>query len=926
MSEFDFQPYLSAIDRHYGQWWQIYTLTDAVGRERQQQTPLFDFGLMVERREEGEKTEEGREKAEDGREEEKIERLPVLEGLRKYAVEHVLLVGRPGSGKSTALARLMLEVAADGSIPVLVELRSYQTSILDLIRNAFKRHGMNLSIAEIEILLNDRRLILLIDGVNELPSEAARSDLSNFRRNHPNVPMIFTTRDLGLGGDLGIEKKLEIQALTETQMQAFVRAYIPEKAEVMLRQLQGRLRELGQTPLLLWMLCSLFQQTDRIPQNLGEVFRSFTQGYERQLKQDVVTESDRRLWFDLLKQLAARMMQGTRPTELRVAIGVGEICQVFGDYLGTSDPLVPRQALDDLLKYHLIQRNGDLVEFRHQLIQEYYAAEWLLERVRGMDDETLECDYLNYLKWTEPVRLMLALVGDDALAVRVVERALWVDLMLGARLVGASPSKFLVDTTKILDSIKVPDCLTEEFTQQIQATNSLPDKLPGDYWKQLQERAKPELITDKKIQELCSIIVGQDHQARWKATDQLEKLFWPNKHLKKLVGDKANPLLLNSIHHPDPNVRHGVAHSFLLVGDRTVIQGLLKLLKDSSEDVRRSAGLALGRVSNECTIQDDDVIWELIELIHAPSGQFENISQLRSLIFSALANIGGEKVLAGLLNLAEHPDSEIRWLAIDALGEIQDKRAVPSLLARLRDCEERIRSKAVYTLSWLGDETIVPELIAYFQSIPSRGSIYYDERCSVVKTLGLIRSRDAIPLLRSIVEQLDKSLYLHTATVLALGEIGDEMIIPKLIEVVNSINYHDVEASNILARMNEKSAVVHIVECILNNGNYLSLTPNMELIKALSQFKDDTAAHALPKLLSYLQTDAGQVAYPAIQGIQANCKFYNYEIHQKALARSSPANQQRPSGSPTYQFPNATEVKIFEQIGNYHECPRDPPS
>jgi predicted NACHT family NTPase len=43
--------------------------------------------------------------------EEKIERLGVLEGLRKYSSDHVLLVGRPGSGKSTALVRLVLEEA-----------------------------------------------------------------------------------------------------------------------------------------------------------------------------------------------------------------------------------------------------------------------------------------------------------------------------------------------------------------------------------------------------------------------------------------------------------------------------------------------------------------------------------------------------------------------------------------------------------------------------------------------------------------------------------------------------------------------------------------------------------------------------------------------------------------------------------------------
>lgn len=107
-------------------------------------------------------------------------------------------------------------------------------------------------------MLDDRKLILLIDGVNELPSESARIDLSNFRRDHSKVPMIFTTRDLGLGGDLGIEKKLEMQPLTETQMKSFIHAYLPGKADAMLGQLRDRLRELAETPLLLDMLCQVF--------------------------------------------------------------------------------------------------------------------------------------------------------------------------------------------------------------------------------------------------------------------------------------------------------------------------------------------------------------------------------------------------------------------------------------------------------------------------------------------------------------------------------------------------------------------------------------------------------------------------------------------------------------------------------------------
>lgn len=106
----DFPNYLQSVCDTYQRWWKLYTITDVEGSEtaqRQEMSSPFDFGLMVqmveakqqERGETPEKTEQ------------KTERLPVLEGISKYAENHVLLVGRPGSGKSTALARLLLEEA-----------------------------------------------------------------------------------------------------------------------------------------------------------------------------------------------------------------------------------------------------------------------------------------------------------------------------------------------------------------------------------------------------------------------------------------------------------------------------------------------------------------------------------------------------------------------------------------------------------------------------------------------------------------------------------------------------------------------------------------------------------------------------------------------------------------------------------------------
>ncbi|HEY9607875.1 NACHT domain-containing protein, partial [Allocoleopsis sp.] len=338
--------YLESLCKTYAQWWEVYTITDVVGRKREEAEAssragtgapplLFDFGLMVQTVE--------REREERGKGEEKIERLTVLEGLHKYASEHVLLVGRPGSGKSRALVRLVLEEAqrcseasgrsplnpplkrgekdfsthseakgeASGitplspplargeedcstdsftsntqdslapplirgaggvKIPVLVELRYYRTSILDLIQDFLQRHDPNLTVDSetLKTWLRQGQLLLLLDGLNELPSQEARRDLQKFRQDYQKTtPMIFTTRDLGVGGDLDIAKKLEMQPLSEAQMQQFVRAYLPQQGEQMLRQLGSRLQELGQTPLLLWMLCSLFRMMGEVPSNLG---------------------------------------------------------------------------------------------------------------------------------------------------------------------------------------------------------------------------------------------------------------------------------------------------------------------------------------------------------------------------------------------------------------------------------------------------------------------------------------------------------------------------------------------------------------------------------------------------------------------------------------------------------------------------------
>ncbi len=115
------------------------------------------------------------------------------------------------------------------------------------------------------------------------------------------------------------------------------------------------------------------------------------------------------------------------------------------------------QWLQDLLNHHLIQLGAnDKIEFRHQLIQEYYTAECLLTQLSNLSDDCLKREYLNYLKWTEPLKLMLELVDDGAQALRVVKLALEVDWQLGARLAGAVKSKFQQQTVNLVAGLEIP--------------------------------------------------------------------------------------------------------------------------------------------------------------------------------------------------------------------------------------------------------------------------------------------------------------------------------------------------------------------------------------------------------------------------------------------------------------------------------------
>jgi HEAT repeat protein len=812
MSEFDFQPYLRAIVAHYSNQRHLYTLTDVL--------------LPLEAR--------SVEREEDDREK-RVEQFPVLAGLRRYAIgderEHVLLAGRPGSGKSTALRQLVVELAearqplilgghegGGSQIPVLVQLKG-SAPVLEAIGNELERGDLELEPKEIKRLLRHQRLILLFDGVNEIPTESLRQQLQEFRDAYPETPMIFTTRDLAIGGSLGISKQLEMKPLSPEQLQEFVGKYLPEQGEKLLGQLRDRLREIAETPLLLKMLCDVFGQTGEIPANKGELFRLFDREYEKFKGLPAVSADFRRFKSEILQRLAFVMMQGdeSKPTEFWLTIERSRAERSIEQWLAgrVSDPGVrAKEWLEDLLEHHLLQvaADGRRVEFHHQLFQEYYAAEALLgmfadRHLDVVEPERFQHFYLNYLKWTESVAIVLSLMEDEETAVDLVKQALDADLMLGARLAGAAKTEFQGRTVRLVEEIETLSWLKVEMlgkTQSNEAISALSHFIEHEDDELLIRvvKAFDKIRSEAAIPGLLKLVDVEKWDVAWDAVSALGEI----------SSEKAISELVQLVDHYDFCVRGSLAETLGSIRTEAAIDALIELSEDCIPDVGLSA------------------IRSLIEIDH-------------------------EAAVPGLLSLIENEyyfdDPFVRSSAAEMLGEIGAKEAIPGLLKLVEYDDFYVRSSAAKALGKLG----VPGLTDFVEDDDSNHSFIYGR---TTDALIAINSEVAIPELLELIEDNDFSV--RSSAAKTLGELGTKEVIPALLKLL--------ERSSISVCKNVAEALGTIAK-----KSQTAMPPH------------------LPALFALVPTQAGEDAHQVILAIQANCKFYNYEIFHSPPAKPQPTQQ-----------------------------------
>jgi HEAT repeat protein len=709
------------------------------------------------------------------------EQFAVLDGLRKYAPEQVLLVGKPGSGKSTALRRLRWEEAERHAmaieqnqdiippIPVSLELRSLGGSVLELLRETLEWSGVDLEEKTLKTLLREKQFLLLLDGVNELPNDAARQAVGKFRQfcASAKVPLIFTTRELGAGFDLGVSRKLEMLPLSESQVQAFVQKQLLEQADILLRQVQGRLRELAETPLLLKLLCEVFRHNQQqVPRSRGELFRMFARDYDQIKPWDTVAASPgfREFRDELLRELAAAMMQGEQPTELRLQIGRDEAEQILEKSLAGRVEAAGQKAkewLGDLIKHHLLQMAADpkQIEFHHQLFQEYYAAEWLFLQLKDLNDGVLKYHYLNYLKWTEPLAMVMAFVQSEQHAEHLFKLALDVDWSLGARLAGEVKSDLQPITVSKISKLELPIWFKNNLlgkTQSDEAISELLKTLDDDDLDICRSAAEAlgTLNSEQTIPGLLKALQHEDLWVRWSAIDPLGKF----------GSEEAIPGLIKALVYGDSDVQRSAAEALGKIGSDQAIPGLIQAITNEESEIRWSAAEALEKIGSEHAIS------ELTEILRY--GDYD----VQEHVAYALGILGPEHVLANILKDLEDKDFDERWSSANILGCLKSEKAVPGLLKALKDRNFQVRWSAAEALGKIGSQQAIPGLIKALDDKKSH------VRWAVSEALAILGSEQAIPGLIKALEDRDSDIRFTAVTL--LGRFNTKQVIAELLNAL----------------------------------------------------------------------------------------------------------------------------------------------
>ncbi len=227
--------------------------------------------------------------------------------------------------------------------------------------------------------------------------------------------------------------------------------------------------------------------------------------------------------------------------------------------------------------------------------------------------------------------------------------------------------------------------------------------------------------------------------------------------------------VVGKLRNKNTKIRLDAVKELSIRGTEEVVSFLVNALEDSEIEIRLESIVALEKIGGE------EAIRGIVE-----KGLKGNNEKVRLAAINSLVKISGRSAISSLKKqLLIEKNSRIRFHIINLFAIIGNDDVIPILVKCLRDSNLKIQLITIKTLALIGTPLAVSALINCLENEENKEEV----SIAIVNTLGIIHSRDAVPVLIRMAAFGGKS-EISAAAVESLGIIGDKRAMPVLNELL----------------------------------------------------------------------------------------------------------------------------------------------